>query len=339
MITGFLPSRLFDHDYHSGAVHGKLQREIGFVYVGEIPGVRVTCDNVPCIFEFVAYKFIGRYPPQEEAASCDQDEEQSGTGSGDTVLPTGRDSASSTIPQTEADLDPEGLKLLERMKALKLPAPPDPTRSARARPDPHPDQSESSASATTGATPLALSPVPPITSAASQALQSQKQTTLTQSRSLHNSRDKNGRSLQHLSQEGALAQGPPNNEVTLQQLQSLEAGEGVSRPRTSRLTRPVNVVAMPSDPSTASATTATPHPPKLSTFSPAQTNASARDSLLHLDSDLSDLIDRYPIVGSRSSLAEQPLRQTVPNGATPTSNGVCPSTTTLSDTERKTTDV
>ncbi len=120
--------RLFDHTYHSGDIYQKLQVEVGFHDVEGTPGIRVDCDDVPCIFEFVAYKFKGN-PPQD--GSCSK---EGGGGEGNEP-DAGNLSAATphTQQEDEEGSEPDPEELIRLIGAL--PAPPDPTRYRRANPD------------------------------------------------------------------------------------------------------------------------------------------------------------------------------------------------------------
>ena len=56
----------------------KLKKEIGLKWVDGIPGVRVQCGNIPCVFEFVTYKYKPSIQPTD-ASSMPLEEPDNGT--------------------------------------------------------------------------------------------------------------------------------------------------------------------------------------------------------------------------------------------------------------------
>ncbi len=55
-------SRLFDYTYHRREVHKKIPQKFHHT-VDRLPGFIVECGNTPCVFEMIAYKFIGEVFP------------------------------------------------------------------------------------------------------------------------------------------------------------------------------------------------------------------------------------------------------------------------------------
>ena len=61
-------SRLFDHTFHEKTVLPHLLAEVGsdFREVDGCMGITVKCGDTNCVFEFIAYKYIGPVPEREE---------------------------------------------------------------------------------------------------------------------------------------------------------------------------------------------------------------------------------------------------------------------------------
>ncbi len=59
ILTAFF-CRLFDHKYHNREVNIKLE-EYNIIHVVDgFPGIEVDCGSTPCIFEMIAYKYVGK---------------------------------------------------------------------------------------------------------------------------------------------------------------------------------------------------------------------------------------------------------------------------------------
>ena len=61
------PIRLFDHEYHDKTVLPELEAEIApdFRVVDGQKGITVSCGDIECVFEFIAYQYTGETTKEE----------------------------------------------------------------------------------------------------------------------------------------------------------------------------------------------------------------------------------------------------------------------------------
>ena len=103
----------------------KLEKEVGLKWVDGVPGVRVQCGNIPCVFEFVTYKYKSRsdnrLQPTNTSSMPLEEEPDVGVAF---AQPKDDDGTTGSGDETEAPLDlshPDTRRFIEVMGKLPRP--------------------------------------------------------------------------------------------------------------------------------------------------------------------------------------------------------------------------